>query len=76
MSTTEKGAVSFKSVIDNLWGVTQSVLGEVAVKEASKIEGVREAVKGGAVRIGQQTLWKYFPFVLGGLILLLIIKFK
>jgi len=74
--TTEKGKVSFKSVIDGLWKVTQSVLGEIAVKEASKIEGVRKAVKSGGVRMGQKALWKYFPYIVGGVVVLLIVKFK
>jgi len=73
---TEKGRVSFKSVIDSLWKVTQTVLGEVAVKEGSKIESVRRAVKTGGIRIGQQTLWRYFPYIIGAVVVLLIVKFK
>lgn len=72
----ESGKVSFKSVIDNLWKTTQQVLKEVAVREASKTEVIRRGVQRQQTVIGKDLLWKIAPFAFGGLVLIMVLRFK
>lgn len=70
------GKQSFKDILDNLWGVTQDVLKQVAVRELSKTEAVRKEIEAQKTVVGKNILWEYFPFILGGLVLVMILRFK
>lgn len=70
------GKQSFKDVLDNLWNVTQDVLKQVAVRELSKTEAVRKEVQAQQTRTGKNMLWQYFPYVLGALVLVMVVRFK
>lgn len=73
----ESGKVDFGKLLDSFWKTTQEVLGEIAYREGSKIEGVREAVNTQAVIQGKNLLWKIFPIIaIGGVLLFTIGKFK
>lgn len=72
----ETGKVSFKSVIDNLWQTTQEVLKQIAVKELSKTEAVQKEIEAQKSVTGKNILWKAFPYILGGLVVLMVIRFK
>lgn len=74
--SVETGKQSFKDVVDNLWRVTQDVLKQVAVRELSKTEAVRREVEAQKTLTGKNILWQYFPFILGGLVLVMILRFK
>lgn len=70
------GKQSFKDIVDNLWRVTQDVLKQVAVRELSKTEAVIKEVEAQKTIAGKNILWQYFPFILGGLVLVMILRFK
>ena len=70
------GKQSFKDIVDNLWRVTQDVLKQVAVRELSKTEAVRKEIEEQKTITGKNILWQYFPFILGGLVLVMVLRFK
>ena len=74
--SVETGKQSFKSIVDNLWQTTQDVLKQVAVRELSKTEAVRKEIESQKTLTGKNILWQYFPFILGGLVLVMILRFK
>ena len=59
----ESGKVNFDDLLKSFWETTKGVLAEVAYREGSKIEGVREAIDKGKVTAGKNLLWKVFPFM-------------
>jgi len=74
--SVETGKQSFKDVLDNLLKITGDVLKQVAVKELSKTEAVRKEIEEQKSLTGKNILWQYFPFVLGGLVLVMVLRFK
>jgi len=74
--SVETGKVSFKSVIDSLWQVTQDVLKQVAVKEISKTEAVREEIETQKTVVAKNVLFQYFPYIIGALVIVAVIRFK
>lgn len=72
----ETGKVSFKSVLDNLWQTTQDVLKQIAVKELSKTEVIQREIEAQKSVTGKNILWKAFPYILGGLVLVMVLRFK
>ena len=64
----ESGKVSFTSLLKDTWETTLDVLSEVAYREGSKIEGVRQAIDQKKVIEGKNLLWKVFPFVMIGIV--------
>ena len=74
--SVETGTQSFKSIVQNLLRVTGDVLKQVAVRELSKTEAVRTEIEAQKTITGKNILWQYFPFILGGLVLVMIVRFK
>jgi len=72
----ETGKTSFQSVIDNLWNTTQEVLKQIAVKELSKTEAVQKEIEAQKSVTGKNILWNAFPYILGGLVVIMVIRFK
>ncbi len=72
----ETGKQSFKDVVNNLLGVGADILKEIAVRELSKTEAVRKEVEAQKTITGKNILWQYFPYVLGGLVLVMVLRFK
>ncbi|MCK4825213.1 hypothetical protein KA005_56210 [bacterium] len=64
----ESGKQDFNSWIDGVWQTTLDCLGEIAYREGSKIEGVREAIDERKVVEGKNLLWKVFPFLAIGIV--------
>jgi len=64
----ESGKVNFSDLLKGFWETTQDVLAEVAYREGSKIEGVREAIDKQKVEEGKNLLWKAFPFIAIGIV--------
>jgi hypothetical protein len=64
----ESGKVNFNDLLKGFWDMTQDVLAEVAYREGSKIEGVRQAIDKQKVVEGKNLLWKVFPFMVVGVI--------
>lgn len=64
----ESGKVNFNERLKSIWDTSLDVLGEIAYREGSKIEGVREAVEKQKVVVGKNLLWKVFPFVVIGFV--------
>jgi len=73
----EQGEQSFADHVKNFGKTMMRVLVDTAIKETSKIEAVQEEVEVQKLRIGKEVVWKVFPFVAIGLILLIVIgRFK
>lgn len=72
----ETGTQSFKDIVKHFLSVTGDVLKQVAVKELSKTEAVRKEIETQKTLTGKNMLWQYFPFVLGGLVLIMVLRFK
>lgn len=70
------GKQSFKDVLDNLGKVALDVLKQVAVREISKTEVVQKEVEVQKTLAGKNILWQYFPFILVGLVLVVVLRFK
>lgn len=68
MSAPESGKQDFSSWIDGVWNTSLDVLGEIAYREGSKIEGVQEAIDNRKVVEGKNLLWKIFPFIVIGFV--------
>ena len=64
----ESGKVSFTDLLKGFWETTQDVLAEVAFREGSKVEGVRDAIEDRKVIEGKNLLWKAFPFIIIGIV--------
>lgn len=70
----ESGKVNFSDLLKGFWETTQDVLAEVAYREGSKVEGVREAIDKQKVVAGKNLLWKIFPFAVVGIVGLWVIS--
>jgi len=66
--SVESGKINFGDLLKGFWDTTLDVLGEVAYREGSKIEGVREAIDNKKVVEGKNLLWKVFPFLMVGIV--------
>lgn len=64
----ESGKVNFNERLKSAWGTALDVLAEIAYREGSKIEGVRQAVDEQKVVVGKNLLWKVFPFAVVGIV--------
>ena len=64
----ESGKQDFNSWIDGVWKTSLDILGEIAYREGSKIEGVREAIDERKIVEGKNLLWKVFPFLVIGIV--------
>lgn len=64
----ESGKQSFDSWIDGVWQTSLDVLGEIAYREGSKVEGVQQAIDNRKVVEGKNLLWKVFPFIVIGFV--------
>lgn len=72
----EAGKQTFKDILDGLWDTTKYILKEVAVKELSKTEAIQKEIEAQKTVTGKNILWRYFPFIIGALALVAIIRFK
>lgn len=68
MSVPESGKQDNTSWIEGVWETSLDVLGEIAYREGSKIQGVQEAIDERKVTEGKNLLWKVFPFVMIGIV--------
>lgn len=64
----ESGKINFSDTLKSFWETSQDVLAEIAYREGSKVEGVREAIDQQKVIEGKNLLWKIFPFIVVGVV--------
>ncbi|MBA7659358.1 hypothetical protein ES703_67335 [subsurface metagenome] len=73
----ETGAQDFGDHLKNFGKTMLRVLADTAIQEVSKIEGVQKEIEAQKLGMGKEVVWKVFPFVAIGLILLIVIgRFK
>lgn len=64
----ESGKQDFSTWINGVWETSLDILGEIAYREGSKIEGVRDAIDERKIIEGKNLLWKVFPFLIIGIV--------
>lgn len=64
----ESGKQNFDTWIDGVWQTSLDVLGEIAYREGSKVEGVQQAIDERKITEGKNLLWKVFPFFMIGVV--------
>lgn len=64
----ESGKQDNSSWIDRAWQTSLDVLGEIAYREGSKIEGVQQAIEERKITEGKNLLWRVFPFLVIGFV--------
>lgn len=66
--------IDFEKFFGKAWEVTKTVLGTMVVQEGQKIPEVRKQIAAAKISAGKSALWSSFPFILVGVLAVVLIK--